>query len=471
MKGSPKKHPKNKPRRNIVANTGSGSSSACSSPSRCRPSTQPSSRPRSNSSPTISVSLSSPPTSLPTSLSTPPTASTNHHLPSTDEIKQLNWIITAFNLTSAAFLPIFAQLADVFGRHATLQAALVVITVGSALCTASPTSAFPLLLFGRALQGVGAAGINICVRTILADRVSLGEYAKNWTTFALVSGISFGLGPVAGGYLTKISWRWCFAINLPVAVVGIGLVLVLLRGRLIPAMAIEDVTGGGWGVQEGQGYRPRRRDPGTPTGRFLARLATIDFGGQLLFLLGLGLLVLGFTWAGSTYAWDSPAVLVTLVVGAVLTVAWLVYEWAMVPGRVMSRVFPMQTAMMPWQLLMQKDVGLMMGINFANGAAMFAIMYYMDLYFTLVLGHSASDAGIALLYFLPGLGGTLSPDFPTGRFILTPRQPVYIPPCSSSTSGPGKPSPSCSSGPSAPPSVSLWYPGLAIPTPSTSSTA
>ncbi|EAQ83590.1 hypothetical protein CHGG_09994 [Chaetomium globosum CBS 148.51] len=340
-----------------------------------------------------------------------------------NEIKQLNWIITAFNLTSAAFLPIFAQLADVFGRHATLQTALVIITLGSALCTAAPTSAFPLLLFGRALQGVGAAGINICVRTILADKVSLGEYAKNWTTFALVSGVSFGLGPVAGGYLTGVSWRWCFAINLPVAVVGIALVVVLLRGRLIGALAIEEVTGRGWGAEE-DGYRGRKRDPGTPLGRFLARLATVDFGGQLLFLWGLGLLVLGFTWAGSTYAWDSAAVLVTLVVGAVLTVAWLVYEWAMVPGRVMSRVFPMQTAMMPWQLLMQKDVGLMMGINFANGAAMFAIMYYMDLYFTLVLGHGASEAGIALLYFLPGLGAGV---YATMFFInVWPRQTVPV---------------------------------------------
>ncbi|KAH6847721.1 hypothetical protein B0I37DRAFT_431517 [Chaetomium sp. MPI-CAGE-AT-0009] len=317
-----------------------------------------------------------------------------------NELKQLNWIITSFNLTSAAFLPIFAQLADVFGRHATLQTALAVITLGSALCTAAPTSAFPLLLLGRALQGVGAAGINICVRTILADRVSLGEYAKNWTTFALVSGVSFG-------------WRWCFAVNLPVAVVGIGLVVVLLRGRLIGAMAIED-----------DGYRGRRRDPGTRMGRFLARLATVDFGGQLLFLWGLGLLVLGFTWAGSTYAWDSPAVVVTLVVGAVLTVAWLVYEWAMVPGRVMARVFPMQTAMMPWQLLMQKDVGLLLGVNFANGAAMFAIMYYMDLYFTLVLGHDASEAGIALLYFLPGLGAGV---YTTVFFInVWPRQTVPI---------------------------------------------
>ncbi|GAB1317907.1 Tetracycline efflux protein [Madurella fahalii] len=310
-----------------------------------------------------------------------------------DERHQLNWIITAFNLTSAAFLPVFAQLADVFGRHAALQTALVTITLGSALCTAAPApTAFALLLLGRALQGVGAAGINICVRTVLADRVSLADYAKNWSVFALLSAVSFSIGPVVGGYLTQVSWRWCFAVNLPVGVIAIGLVAWLLRGELVPAQEVDEgLYGPGRGV--------------TRTGRFWARLGTVDYGGQVLFLFGLGLLVLAFTWGGAVFPWDSIAVLVSLVVGGVLTVAWLVYEWAMAPGRAMARVFPRQKAMMPWRLLMQRDIGLLFLINFAIGVAMFSVMYFMDLYFTLVQGHSASRAGLALLFFLPGLGG------------------------------------------------------------------
>lgn len=330
----------------------------------------------------------------------------------------MNWIITAFNLTSAAFLPVFAQLADTLGRHATLQTALVIMTVGSALCTASPTSAFPLLLLGRALQGVGAAGVNISVRTILADRVSLAEYAKNWTTFAVVSGISFGLGPVAGGYLTQVSWRWCFAINLPVGVAAIALVALLLRTELIGPLAIEDVLRAGGSADGSAEYTGRRRDPGTRTGRFLLRLGTLDYGGQVLFLFGFGLLILGFTWAGGTYAWGSAPVVATLAVGGVLALAWIAYERAMVPGGPVARLFPMQKAMMPWRLLTHKDVGLLLGVNFASGAAMFAIIYFMDLYFTLVKGHSSSEAGISLLYYLPGLGGKFESPFVLLHFCL-----------------------------------------------------
>lgn len=122
---------------------------------------------------------------------------------SLDQIAQLNWIISAFNLTSAAFLPFWSQMADIFGRHTTIHATLVVMLIGSAICTGAPTNAFGVLLLGRALQGVGASGINICVRTILADRVSLKEYAVHWTLFALISAFSFSIGPVIGGYLTE----------------------------------------------------------------------------------------------------------------------------------------------------------------------------------------------------------------------------------------------------------------------------
>jgi MFS family permease len=71
--------------------------------------------------------------------------------------------------------------------------------VGSALCTGAPTNAFGMLLLGRALQGLGCAGISVIVRVILSDKVSLKEMAKNYSIFQLVAGISYGIGPAIGG--------------------------------------------------------------------------------------------------------------------------------------------------------------------------------------------------------------------------------------------------------------------------------
>ncbi|KAJ5258246.1 hypothetical protein N7505_001502 [Penicillium chrysogenum] len=309
-----------------------------------------------------------------------------------NQIKQLNWIISVFNLTSAAFLFFWAQLTDLFGRHIILQSAIFIMMIGSAVCTGAPTSSFSVLLLGRALQGIGAAGVNISIRTILADRVSLAEYAVNWTVFALVSGIGFSIGPVIGGYLTQASWRWCFAINLPIAVVAMVIVVFVLRTELQGPQSIPEFE---------------ERGTSTRSGRFLARISTIDYGGQVLFLWGFGLLILALTWAGGTYSWSSVAVLAPMVIGAVLAGAWVVYERCMVPGALMARVLPRQKAMVPWELLRQRDIGLLFLINFSIGIAMFAVMYFMDIYFTLVEGRSSSDAGIALLFFLPGLAAGL----------------------------------------------------------------
>jgi MFS family permease len=264
------------------------------------------------------------------------------------------------------------------------------MTIGSAICTGAPTSAFSVLLVGRALQGVGAAGVNISIRTILADRVSLTEYAVNWTIFALVAGIGFSIGPVVGGYLTQASWRWCFAINLPIGVIAMIIVVFVLRTELLGPQSIPQLEG---------------RGTLTPSTRFFARISTIDYGGQMLFLWGFGLLILALTWAGGTYSWKSAAVLAPMVVGGILVIAWVVYERCMLPGSLMARVLPRQKAMVPWELLRQRDIGLLFLINFSIGIAMFAVMYFMDIYFTLVEGRSSSDAGLALLFFLPGFGG------------------------------------------------------------------
>ena len=106
-----------------------------------------------------------------------------------NKFNQLNWIVTAFTLTSTAFIPVFGQLADTFGRHATLQCAVVLLTIGSVLCAAAPD--WGVLLLGRALQGIGTAGISNVVLIILADMVSLKEQAINTSIFQLLNGIGY----------------------------------------------------------------------------------------------------------------------------------------------------------------------------------------------------------------------------------------------------------------------------------------
>lgn len=61
-----------------------------------------------------------------------------------------------------------------------------------------------MLLVGRALQGLGFAGLQTVTRVILSDKVSLKDNAANVTLFTFLNGLGFGFGPVIGGYLTKV---------------------------------------------------------------------------------------------------------------------------------------------------------------------------------------------------------------------------------------------------------------------------
>lgn len=98
-----------------------------------------------------------------------------------------NWIVAAYTLTFTTFVPASGQLADIYGRHFALQFQMFWILIGSVLCASSAT--WGMLLFGRALQGLGAAGIMNLTRIILSDGVSLADNSKSNTVFSLVNGI------------------------------------------------------------------------------------------------------------------------------------------------------------------------------------------------------------------------------------------------------------------------------------------
>jgi MFS family permease len=226
--------------------------------------------------------------------------------------------------------------------------------VGSTLCAAAPTTAFPMLLVGRALQGISCAGIQILTKIILADKVSLKENAKNNTLFALIGGIGYGIGPVIGGYLTEVTWRWCFIINLPIAVIGVVFAFFLLRHELLGPQNIP-------GVDDASPHGPAA---------FRTRVLTIDFGGQVLFLFGMGLLVLALTWGGSYYAWSDVNVLAPLSIGFLLLMGFLIWEFLKMPGRKLAIKFPQQMAMIPIKLIWSRNAGLLIYINFITGMGM-----------------------------------------------------------------------------------------------------
>ncbi|OJJ75044.1 hypothetical protein ASPBRDRAFT_40292 [Aspergillus brasiliensis CBS 101740] len=298
-----------------------------------------------------------------------------------NQFDELNWIITAFSLTSTTFIPIFGQLADVFGRHIVLQTALFLMLIGSVLCAAAQT--WGMLLLGRALQGVGSAGLTNLIMIILADKVSLKENARNKSLFTVFGGVGYAVGPVIGGYLTDSNWRYCFVVPIPIAVLSHLMIFVLLRNDLV----------------EGTMFRK-----GSRWSSILPALATIDLGGSILFIFGVGLIILATTWGGATYSWSSSQVLAPLIVGGICFIAFFVYEYLLESGKSFARIFPKHVAMLPYSLFERTDTIWLAIVNFSTGVVSYSIFYFISIYYILVAGYSTSKAGLELLYYIPGLG-------------------------------------------------------------------
>jgi MFS family permease len=106
----------------------------------------------------------------------------------TDQLSgSFNWIVAAYTLTFTTFVPASGQFAELFGRHFAMQFQLFWIMVGSALCAGAQS--WGMLLIGRALQGLGGAGILNLSRIILSDGATLAQSSRSISALSLVGGL------------------------------------------------------------------------------------------------------------------------------------------------------------------------------------------------------------------------------------------------------------------------------------------
>ena len=124
-----------------------------------------------------------------------------------------------FNLIS---VPWMAKLSDVFGRRTIYVLDVTLFAAGSLIVALSP--ALPVMLAGRAVQGLGAGGIFPVASAVIGDTFPPDKRGAALGLIGAVFGIAFLVGPVlAGAMLHLASWHWLFIVNLPIAALVIAL--------------------------------------------------------------------------------------------------------------------------------------------------------------------------------------------------------------------------------------------------------
>lgn len=261
-------------------------------------------------------------------------------------VEELQWFVNAFTLSFASFILMAAALGDRLGRRTVFVAGIIVFTLASVL---SALSYEPwMLIVSRALQGFGAAAVMPLSLTLLVGSVELKFRPLAIGIWGGITGLGVALGPLVGGAVVE-GWNWeaIFWLNVPVGVIAIPLALLAL--------------------------------PNT----FGARLRADVVG---LVLAGLG--VLGLVYgivSGNDKGWDSVEVMGSLLVGAALIAAFIVWE---------SRV---EAPLLPLRLFRDRSfsVANVVGLTFSFGV--FGSIFILIQFLQVVQSYSPLGAGVATM--------------------------------------------------------------------------
>ncbi|RKP07500.1 major facilitator superfamily domain-containing protein [Thamnocephalis sphaerospora] len=271
-----------------------------------------------------------------------------------NSLTDVAWIGSAYLLATAAVTPLYGRLTAIFGLKQVFLFALAMFLVGSLGCALS--NSMVMLIVFRAVSGIGGESM-YALALVIITTVSTPKWSatlQGW--FGAVFAVSAAVGPLLGGVFTdKLTWRWAFYINLPFGAVSMG---IIIFGFYMPPI----------------------------TGSIKEKLRRIDYFGAVLLLIAVITLLLGVSWGGNTYPWDSAVVISLFCVAAVACAAFIWVEgWhakqPFIPGRVLN----------------SRNVALTMITSFLSGWVIFSLVYYVPLFYQLVRNKSATDAGLMLI--------------------------------------------------------------------------
>lgn len=265
------------------------------------------------------------------------------------------WYSAAFFMTIGGFQSAWGKAYKFFPLKVTFLFSIFVFELGSLICAVAPSST--ALIVGRAVAGLGAAGIGAGTYTIIAFSAS----PKTRPMFTGIIGTAYGIaavvGPLIGGALAdKVTWRWCFYINLPIGGISALIILVFFK-------------------------TPSAAKPRFATVR--EKLIQMDPVGVILVMGAVISYILALHYAGQIHPWNSSVVVGLLVGFIALTVAFAAWEWCQE-----------DRAMVPYRLAGQRVYLVPSVFAFFFSGAYFLIIYFLPIYFQSVDNVSAAMSGV-----------------------------------------------------------------------------
>lgn len=290
-------------------------------------------------------------------------------------LDHLSWVVTAYILASTVVAPLYGKIGDLYGRRNTVFVSVGLFLLGSVLC--GMASSMTMLIFARALQGLGGGGLFVLALSVIGEVIPARERGKVQGVFASVFAVSSVIGPLIGGWFVEFfTWHWIFYINLP-----IGLLAV---------------------IGFASGFKP--------TGKRVSR--KIDWLGAASLSAALASMTLFSSLGGRSFAWGSPE---SIGLGFVAIASIVVFLWAETKA---------EEPILPLSLFRVNVFWTTSIIGFVSGAVMFGSLTFLPVYLQIAKGTSPTISGLMLIPMTFGIvtTSTLAGQFmgKTGRYRALP---------------------------------------------------
>jgi EmrB/QacA subfamily drug resistance transporter len=273
-------------------------------------------------------------------------------------LSTIQWVSTGYMLALAIVIPLTGWMSERFGSKRVWMVSVALFGLGSALCGLA-WSAESLIAF-RILQGFGGGMIMPVGMSVLAQTAGPHRLGRVMAVIGVPTLLGPILGPVIGGLIVdSVSWRWIFYVNIPIAVVALGLAARLLHAD---------------------------------TGR--ADAGRLDWTGFALLSPGLGAIVFGLSETETHGGVTAPIAWIPIVAGAILVAAFARHAWRAARPLLDVRLFR------------SAGFGAASATVFLLGGSLFGAMIILPLYYQVARGETALTAG--LLMAPQGVGAAMA---------------------------------------------------------------